>query len=140
MEAKLADFGISRIKEDEVSTIITNSLDGSPNWIAPELEFDKPRRYNEKTDTYSFGVVLWEMATRKRPFEDSTTKWETLDKLKNDRQGEREKLPSDTPLAIKTTITWCWNQQRDKRPTAMEALKTLCQPVNTENLNKCDVM
>lgn len=27
------------------------------------------RPYNEKVDVYSFGIVLWEMSTLKKPFE-----------------------------------------------------------------------
>lgn len=39
---------------------------GTVAWTAPEV-FDG-RRYNEKADVYSFGVILWELCTREVPF------------------------------------------------------------------------
>ena len=41
---------------------------GSALWAAPELLSGK--RYNEDVDTYSFGVVLYEIAVRELPFEE----------------------------------------------------------------------
>ena len=39
---------------------------GSPLWTAPEVFLGK--RYNELVDTYSLGVVLFEIATRTIPY------------------------------------------------------------------------
>ncbi len=41
---------------------------GAIKWLAPEAILTK--RYDEKTDSYSFAIVLWELVTRgKEPYE-----------------------------------------------------------------------
>ncbi|CAN6926727.1 unnamed protein product [Brassica oleracea] len=62
---KVADFGLSRIKHETYLT--TKSGKGTPQWMAPEV------LRNESADE-NFGVVLWELATEKIP-------WETLNAM-----------------------------------------------------------
>jgi hypothetical protein len=69
--AKIADFGLARIKTSTKSMI--RSLVGTVNWQAPELWSPHPR-YNEKVDVYSAGLVFWEVlqwhqAVKRYPFE-----------------------------------------------------------------------
>jgi len=55
---KLGDFGISKVlggTRDKASTIL-----GTPNYLAPEILYSKP--YNTKTDIWSLGTLLYEMA------------------------------------------------------------------------------
>ena len=40
---------------------------GTPYWTAPEVFNDDV--YNEKVDVYSFAICLWEVWTRKTPWE-----------------------------------------------------------------------
>ncbi len=37
-------------------------------WLAPEVLRNEP--FTFRSDTYSFGIILWELLTRRRPFED----------------------------------------------------------------------
>ena len=60
--AKVADFGLSRVK---TLFTMTSSI-GTVQWMAPEVL--KGGKYSERADVYSYGVVLWEMVTKKRPF------------------------------------------------------------------------
>ena len=62
-EAKVSDFGLSRVKDLGTMT----SCVGTPQWMAPEVLQSKSR-YSEKADVYSFGVVLFELITKERPF------------------------------------------------------------------------
>ncbi len=42
---------------------------GSARWLAPETSSDPPV-VDQKSDIFSLGVVLWEIASRKIPFHD----------------------------------------------------------------------
>ncbi|KAG3110368.1 hypothetical protein PI124_g15202 [Phytophthora idaei] len=55
MEAKLSDFGISRERLDETMTAGV----GTSLWIAPEVILGE--RYDDRTDMFSFGVMLSEL-------------------------------------------------------------------------------
>lgn len=39
---------------------------GTYQWMAPEVIVGQ--KYTEKADVFSFGVILWELATRKPPY------------------------------------------------------------------------
>ena len=61
---KIGDFGISKIlaSKSKAFTVI-----GTPCYISPELCEGKP--YNQKSDVWALGCVLYEMCSLKRAFE-----------------------------------------------------------------------
>jgi serine/threonine protein kinase len=64
---KIGDFGISKILTSKSKAL---SVVGTPSYISPELCEGKP--YNEKSDVWALGCVLYEMCTFKRAFEAPT--------------------------------------------------------------------
>ncbi|WOH14814.1 hypothetical protein DCAR_0934337 [Daucus carota subsp. sativus] len=71
-QAKLADFGLSRAYSDEGGThVSTNHVAGTHGYIDPDYEYTK--KLTEKSDVFSFGVVLLEMITRQPPLIQSRT-------------------------------------------------------------------
>lgn len=64
---KLLDFGLARIMQAESSLTQPGTTVGSLYYISPEqIRGDEP---DPRSDLYSFGVVLYEMVTGKRPFQ-----------------------------------------------------------------------
>ncbi|XP_004857069.1 serine/threonine-protein kinase Nek8 isoform X2 [Heterocephalus glaber] len=64
MVVKIGDFGISKIlsSKSKAYTVV-----GTPCYISPELCEGKP--YNQKSDIWALGCVLYELASLKRAFE-----------------------------------------------------------------------
>ena len=65
--AKLANFEIAR-GSDAVTTSIKSQLERI-RWLAPEKLKDHNNPYTAKCEIYSFGMVLWEIAEGKLPFQ-----------------------------------------------------------------------
>ncbi|EOA15759.1 hypothetical protein CARUB_v10006837mg [Capsella rubella] len=64
LEAKIADFGLSKVfPEDDLSHVVTSVM-GTPGYVDPEHY--RTFVLNEKSDVYSFGVVLLELITGQR--------------------------------------------------------------------------
>ncbi|BAS83419.1 Os03g0266800, partial [Oryza sativa Japonica Group] len=63
-EARVSDFGLAKLLEDDKSHI-TTIVAGTFGYLAPE--YMQSGRATEKTDVYSFGVLLLEILSGKRP-------------------------------------------------------------------------
>ena len=60
---KVCDFGTVA----DLKSTMTNNR-GSAAWMAPEVF--EGSKYGDKCDVFSFGIILWEVLTRRRPYED----------------------------------------------------------------------
>lgn len=60
---KICDFGTAC----DLNTYMTNNK-GSAAWMAPEVF--EGSKYTEKCDVFSWGVILWEILSRKKPFDE----------------------------------------------------------------------
>ena len=62
---KLGDFGIAKILQS--TSECANTIIGTPYYLSPELCEDRP--YNEKSDVWALGCVLYEMCTLNHAFD-----------------------------------------------------------------------
>lgn len=72
--AKLGDFGLSQ----HVAPFVDKALE-TWSWMAPE-SFRQGSQYDERCDTYSFGIVTWEV-TRRGFVLPSTLAWQNSPQL-----------------------------------------------------------
>jgi serine/threonine-protein kinase len=63
--AKVMDFGIARVRASDVKTQ-TGAILGSPRYMSPEQVSGQPA--DRRSDIFSLGVVLYELATGEPPF------------------------------------------------------------------------
>ncbi|KAG0227820.1 hypothetical protein BGW42_002701 [Actinomortierella wolfii] len=116
MEVKLCDFGCSTIKTTSAARS-TESHRGTVRWTAPEIFVPKPK-YSTKSDMYSLGMVMWEMAANcTTPFKGHLDNSIIISLV---REGVREELPEDIPVQYRRWVERCWNMDPSKRPEAME--------------------
>lgn len=106
--AKIADFGLAGIIHDDVKDLIGGV--GTPHYAAPEVLGKK--RYGMKVDIYSYGVVLWELATGEIPWKNKTHKeiYDTVTK------GNRLQFTKGIPTSLRNLIMSCWLEHPDDRP------------------------
>ncbi len=67
----LADFGLARIAQSGESTLSSDMIMGTPQYISPEQAMGV-KELDERTDLYSFGVMLYEMIVGRVPFNADT--------------------------------------------------------------------
>ncbi|MET7768173.1 serine/threonine-protein kinase [Nocardia sp. NPDC005366] len=129
---KLADFNISFSRNVEGTSPVAY-FGGSLAYMSPEqLEACHPGRarsaadLDTRADIYSLGVVLWELLTGAKPFDDSTAGADshgddtTLEAMLERRSGGVEdaalqRLPPDCPAALRRVLLTCLEPDRSRR-------------------------
>jgi len=118
---KLADFGLAIAKASTKSK--TQASAGTISWMAPELMTLKPK-YSTASDIYAFAMIMWEVATRKVPFEEAHNDMVRCCVL----DGEREEIPTGCPGCYTDLMQKCWAQNPEERPDidgVLQAISTL---------------
>lgn len=143
--AKVADFGVAKVVEVAGKGIKSMSIiAGSCGYIAPEYAYTL--RVNEKSDIYSFGVVILELVTGKRPVdpeygEKDLVKWVCTTM---EQKGVDHLLDSNLDLCFKDEICQvlnigllCTSSLPINRPSMRRVVKMLLE-VSGENHSKSD--
>jgi NIMA (never in mitosis gene a)-related kinase len=66
-QVRIGDLGVAKVLSEH--TKLAKTLVGTPYYLSPEVCEEKP--YNEKSDVWALGCVLYELCTFKHPFEAS---------------------------------------------------------------------
>ena len=110
--AKLGDFGLSRMLSEENN--FAYSRVGTPYYMSPEQIEDM--RYNEKSDIWSLGCFLYELATFSPPF-NATNQLSLALKIKS---GNVANIPSIYSQELSSVIMCLMRVNPENRPNAEE--------------------
>ncbi len=129
---KLADFNISYSRNAKDSSPVAY-FGGSLAYMSPEqLEACHPGRdrsaadLDTRADIYALGVVLWELLTGAKPFDDSTADADgqgddtTLEAMLEQRStgveaAALDRVPPNCPAALRRVLLTCLEPDRSRR-------------------------
>ncbi|XP_055330930.1 mitogen-activated protein kinase kinase kinase 7-like [Paramacrobiotus metropolitanus] len=115
-QCKICDFGTAC----EARTYLTNNR-GSAAWMAPEV-FES-NKYTEKCDVFSFGIIIWEVLTRRRPYDEVGGNIYRI--MWAIHRGIRPPKIRGSPVILETLMTKCWSRLPTDRPRMVQAVKIL---------------
>lgn len=108
---KVTDFGIAKLPNAETVTMTDKAI-GTVYYISPEQASGK--KIDPRSDIYSLGVVMYEMATGKLPFVADSPVSVALMQVNNQPRPPREILPS-VPPGVEAMILTAMEKDPDKR-------------------------
>ncbi|KAI6232983.1 Mitogen-activated protein kinase kinase kinase [Aphelenchoides fujianensis] len=88
---------------------------------APEVF--RGKKYDQKCDVFSIGILLWEMISRRQPFNDWDTNAYSI--LWQVSEGKRPNLIDNCPPIIMDLIKRCWAAKPRERPDVAELSETI---------------
>jgi serine/threonine protein kinase/class 3 adenylate cyclase len=143
-QAKILDFGLAKLNEESIAPTDETVTDmyktqvgtvlGTVSHMSPEQAMGHD--VDGKTDIFSFGVVLYEMATGQSPFVGPSPQ-ATLARLLNQRQKPISELNPTTLPELEKLIDQCLEKEAANRPSAKEltaALKKIQASLSAKDL------
>jgi hypothetical protein len=117
---KVADFGFSR--DIMIDNIYERKSEGRLpiRWMAPESLYDNI--YTTKTDVWSYGVLMWEIATLGSTPYPGMSGSEVMKKVKD---GHRLEKPEHCDREIFNMMFYCWDKDPVERPAFTQLVKDL---------------
>lgn len=113
---RLTDFGLARLRRDEVRVTRTGAVVGSPAYMSPEaLHGDE---LDPRSDIWSFGVLLYEMLAGRRPFEGQQLT-PVLVSILQDKVPPVTEFRPDTPPALVNLLQRMLEKNPERRPSSM---------------------
>ncbi|MGD9346296.1 MAG: serine/threonine-protein kinase, partial [Candidatus Aminicenantes bacterium] len=126
--AKIMDFGIARSVQGE-SITRTGVMVGTPDYMSPEQVEGKS--IDARTDLYSLGVILYEMAAGKVPFEGDTPITVGV-KHKTEKPREPKAINPQIPEALNRVILRCMAKDKEKRYKSANELLSALRSIERE--------
>ena len=111
---KVADFGLAKLLNVESGLTRTDSVLGSPSYMAPEQAEGKTKQVGPAADVYALGAILYELLTGRPPFRGATV-LETLEQVKTAEPVPPSRLVPGLPRDVETIALKCLQKDPDRR-------------------------
>nr|XP_043619548.1 G-type lectin S-receptor-like serine/threonine-protein kinase SD2-5 [Erigeron canadensis] len=134
--AKVSDFGLSKLVDKNQTTQVMTTLKGTPGYIAPECWSNLT--ITEKVDVYSFGIVVLEILCGRKIFDRSLSEesWHLLGVFQKcweqrtlldmvDKYGEDMQANGAEVVEMMKIASWCLQTEFTRRPSMSSVVKVL---------------
>ena len=103
--------------------------------MAPEVIENK--QYTLKADVYSYGIMVWEICTRRTPYEGKSPQEIALNVAVKKMRPDKNLIPIETPNGLRELMEFCWDQDPNNRPN-FEQIRSLLSKIleSLKNKNK----
>jgi two-component system LytT family response regulator len=115
---KVLDFGLAKLqtgpKTSQETQLLTNAglVVGTVEYMSPEQALGREVDY--RTDIFSLGVVLYEMATGRLPFSGSTPS-ETMARILQTQPDAIARFNYEVPEGLERVVRKCLEKDRERR-------------------------
>ncbi|XP_074328853.1 rust resistance kinase Lr10-like isoform X2 [Apium graveolens] len=131
----ISDFGLAKLYATDDSIVTLTAARGTVGYMAPEMFYKNIGGISYKADVYSFGMLLMEMAGRKKnsnPFIDQVSQihfpsW-IYDQFTEGKELEMEDATVDERMLVKKMIIvalWCIQMKPSERPPMNKVIEML---------------
>lgn len=116
-DVRVGDLGVAKILNQ---TFFAKTFIGTPYYLSPEICEDKP--YNDKSDVWALGCILYELCTYQHPFT-AKSQGGLILKILNDNP---KPINSYYSKDLSSLVDALFNKDFQKRPSCEEILRMKC--------------
>jgi serine/threonine protein kinase/tetratricopeptide (TPR) repeat protein len=139
--AKILDFGLSKLEpgplpsdsDRTASTTNTGAILGTIDYMSPEQASGSSVDF--RSDQFSFGSLVYEMITGRRPFHRDTAT-QTLTAIIEDEPEPVACLNPKVPVALETILHRCMSKKRERRYASTEDLARELKQLRESTVNE----
>jgi serine/threonine-protein kinase len=118
---KITDFGLAKVLDADSGPSRSETLLGTPSYMAPEQAAGDPKKVGVSADIYSLGAILYELLTGRAPFQGATP-LSTLEQVCTQAPVPPRRLRRSVSLDLQTICLKCLEKEPVKRYPTAEAL------------------
>jgi serine/threonine protein kinase len=110
----VGDFGLARVLNHD--SVFAQTHVGTPYYMSPEQINEQ--RYNEKSDIWSLGCIIYEMAALRPPFKAQNH----LSLAMKIKAGKYDRIPSQYSEDLWQTIQWMLSLNQESRASVEDLI------------------
>lgn len=132
---KISDFGLAKLYTTDKSNVYVTAARGTLGYMAPELFYKNIGKVSHKSDVYSYGMMLMEMAGRRKNFNVAAEKssqvyfpqwaYEQIDQGGNLGIEEATEDESKMVKRLVSVALWCIQMKPIDRPSMDKVVEML---------------